>query len=72
MSRYDKVDTSDDGKVKAHTRFIPTRGYLFLGRKVVAVELPNGKVEVRYDQEGTLDGKTFASLSEFEKETYKK
>jgi len=69
---FDKTDISSDGRIKAYTRFIKGLGDYFCGRKVVAVEGPDGKVEVRYDQEGTLEGKVYRNMVEFEEDAYQR
>ena len=65
-SQYDKLDKAFDG-TKAHTRFLD-----FETRKIIAVESSDGKVDVRYDSRGILEGREYKSLADFEKEAYKK
>ncbi len=63
-SEFDKLETFEG--IKAHTRFIhPSL------RKIIAVESPDGSVEVRYDQDGKLEGKIYKNMADFEREAYR-
>lgn len=59
--------SSSDGRVQVYDFTIPAR----FGRKVVVV-VTDGVAEVRYDQNGTLHGRKFSSLEEFERVAYRK